>query len=49
MLLSPANELGHDVVGELEGEEEPDPLISLDGSRRGHAGVCRLSNNRRTR
>ena len=38
-----------DVGGKLEREKEPEPVISLDGSPRAHAGVCRLSNNRRTR
>jgi hypothetical protein len=38
-LLAPANELGDDVVGKLEREEEPETVIFLDGSRSAHVGV----------
>ena len=39
VLLDPANEFGNDVVGKLEREEEPETVISLDGSRSAHVGV----------
>jgi hypothetical protein len=35
---SPPDDLGADVVGHLEGEEEPDPVIAADGSAPGHVG-----------
>ena len=49
VLLAPGHEIADDVLRELEREEEPDPVIALDGTRRRHADVCRVSNNRRTR
>jgi hypothetical protein len=39
MAPPPPNELVHDVVGNLERDEEPDPVIDLDGSSWRHVGV----------
>jgi len=39
VLLAPPDELRDDVVGKLECEEEPEAVISLDGSRSAHAVV----------
>ena len=49
VLLAPGDEVDDDVLRELQREEEPDPVIAPDGTRRGHVDVCRVSNNRRTR
>src|SRR5262249_15358857 len=45
----PALELVDGVVGQLEGEEESDGVIPLDGTGWAHVVVCRFSNKRRTR
>lgn len=37
--LAPADELHHDIVRNLERDEEPDPVIGADGSSRAHADV----------
>jgi len=39
VLLSPADEGLDRVIRKLQREEEPDPLISLDGTRRAHLAV----------
>jgi hypothetical protein len=37
--LAPTNELDDNIVRDLERDEEPDPVIALDGSSRHHADV----------
>ena len=49
MVLAPCNELLDNICRKLESEEEPEPVISLDGSAITHWDVCQDSNNRRTR
>ena len=49
VLSAPLRERRCDLIRNLEGQKEPDPLIALDGIPSGHVDVCRFSNNRRTR